>query len=163
MAANTSSKSPIFFPSDRGRAERAPKTIAASSSRGRTMREARIFFAAARLLSGFAERKARKDCSRAVIGVVRERGALLLQLRQEGQGLISAPQEVDQKGGVEDGHQRSTAIILADRSSRMLGKPATIEGHPILLVLGEVDDDLKEEINIKLSWGYNDRRQGKKK
>jgi len=49
--------------------------------------------------------------------MVREGRAPLLQLRQEGQGLISAPKEVDQKGGVEDGHQRSTALILADRSS----------------------------------------------
>ena len=43
--------------------------------------------------------------------------------------------------------------LLTD-SVIMLGKPATIERQLILRVLGEVDDDLKEEINIKLSLCY---------
>jgi len=43
--------------------------------------------------------------------------------------------------------------LLTD-SVIMLGKPATIERHLILRVIGEVDDDLKAEINIKLSRCY---------
>jgi len=45
MAAITSMSPPILLPSDRSRAEEAPKTIAASPVRGRTMREARSCFA----------------------------------------------------------------------------------------------------------------------
>ena len=36
----------------------------------------------------------------------------------------------------------------------MLNKPATVEKRLIIRVLGEADDDLKEEINIKLSEIY---------
>jgi mRNA interferase MazF len=43
--------------------------------------------------------------------------------------------------------------LLTD-SVIMLGKPATIDRQLVLRVLGEVDDDLKEEINIKLSRCY---------
>jgi mRNA interferase MazF len=44
--------------------------------------------------------------------------------------------------------------LLTD-SVIMLNKPATVEKRLIIRVLGEADDELKEEINIKLSEIYS--------